>query len=116
VYSKKAFNATVFKHFWNNFKIYRDKQTLIEHNEIGYSQQLINSGLKYGAYYSVKEHQNYVNVLQYYWDDLVTKHQFPFIKKEVLTTNPLQLDTSNWEEVIHLVSTYNTNLIKNVLK
>ena len=116
VYSKKAFNATVFKHFWNNFKIYRDKQTLIEHNEIGYSQQLINSGLKYGAYYSVKEHQNYVNVLQYYWDDLVTKHQFPFIKKEVLTTNPLQLDTSNWEEVIHSVSTYNTNLIKSVLK
>ena len=114
VYSKKAFRSPTFQDFWTNFKIYHDKQTLIEHNEIGYSQDLIDSGLHYGAYYSVVEHQNYVNVLQYYWDDLITKHHFPFVKKEVLTRNPLQLDTSKWEEVIKEHTEYPTELIRSL--
>jgi len=115
VYNKKAFNSNLFEDFWNDFKIYTNKQILIETNEIGFSNSLFHSDLSCGAFYSVKE-RNYVNVLQYYWKELIAEHQFPFIKKEVLTTNPLQLDTSNWEEVIRSVSTYNTNLIKNILK
>jgi GT2 family glycosyltransferase len=105
VYTKKAFSHKVFQGFWKDLKIYHNKQILIENNEIGFSQAMMMSGLSYSSYYMAKD-KNYVNVLQYYWDILVTKHQFPFIKKEVLTTNPLQLDTAHWEKTIQSSSDY----------
>ena len=110
VYSKNAFVHDTFKTFWNNFKIYEDKQTLIEHNEIGFSQDMMNSGLTYGSYYSVKN-KNYVNVLQYHWDTLIQEHQFPFIKKELLKRNPLELNITNWKDIVISSSDYNINLI-----
>ena len=114
VYSKTAFTHPVFQTFWENFKIYEDKQTLIEHNEIGFSQAMMNTGLSYNSYYSVKD-KNYVNVLQYHWDTLITEHQFPFIKKELLKRNPLQLPIDNWRNIVQSVSDYDTALIQNQL-
>ncbi|MEA1880458.1 MAG: rhamnan synthesis F family protein, partial [Campylobacterota bacterium] len=114
VYTKKAFTSTVFQNFWNNFKIYPNKQMLIENNEIGYSRDLIDSDLKCGAYYSTVN-KNYVNALQYYWKELIEAHQFPFVKKEVLTTNPLKIDTNDWKEVIQRHSDYDTNLIETLM-
>ncbi|CAA6819936.1 MAG: Glycosyl transferase, group 2 family protein [uncultured Sulfurovum sp.] len=114
VYNKKAFTSTVFQNFWENFKIYPNKQMLIENNEIGYSRNLIDSNLKCGAYYSTVD-RHYVNVLQYYWKELIEVHKFPFIKKEVLTTNPLQIETHDWKEVIQNNSAYDTELIETLL-
>lgn len=114
VYTKTAFKHPVFQAFWGNFKIYEDKQTLIEHNEIGFSQAMMNTGLSYHSYYSVKN-KNYVNVLQYHWDTLITEHQFPFIKKELLKRNPLQLPIDNWTDIVQSVSNYDAALIQNQL-
>ena len=114
VYSKEAFTHPVFQTFWTNFKIYEDKQTLIEHNEIGFSQEMMHTGLSYSSYYSVKE-KNYVNVLQYHWDTLITEYKFPFIKKELIKRNPLQLPINNWPTVIKSVSDYDPMLIQNQL-
>ena len=114
VYNKTAFTHPVFQAFWENFKIYEDKQTLIEHNEIGFSQDMMQTGLSYHSYYSVKD-RNYVNVLQYHWDTLITEHQFPFIKKELLKRNPLQLPIDNWTDIVQSVSDYDTALIQNQL-
>jgi len=113
-YNRKAFSHSIFKYFWDNFKIYHNKQALIENNEIGFSKQLLDSELSCSAYYQAKN-KNYVNVLQYYWNDLVISHNFPFIKKEVLKRNPLQLNIEHWETVIKTHSTYDTNIIKNQL-
>ena len=115
VYNTKAFTCSVFQDFWKNLKIYHNKQMLIENNEIGFSQAMMNSDLSYNSYYTVKD-KNYVNVLQYYWDDLITKHQFPFIKKELLKRNPLNLNISNWATVTSSVSEYDTKLISDQLK
>ena len=114
VYTQKAFSHKIFKEFWKDLKIYHNKQMLIENNEIGFSQAMMNSALSYSSYYTVKD-KNYVNVLQYYWDDLITKHQFPFIKKELLKRNPLNLNINNWSEVIHSISNYDITLITNSL-
>ncbi|MBA1419392.1 MAG: glycosyltransferase [Epsilonproteobacteria bacterium] len=114
VYNKSAYSHDIFKMFWENFKIYEDKQTLIEHNEIGFSQNMINSGLTYNSYYSV-QNKNYVNVLQYHWDTLIQEYQFPFIKKELLKRNPLQLPIDNWTDIVQSVSDYDTALIQNQL-
>lgn len=114
VYNKTAFTHPVFQAFWENFKIYEDKQTLIEHNEIGFSQDMMQTGLSYHSYYSVKD-KNYVNILQYHWDTLITEHQFPFIKKELLKRNPLQLAIDNWSDIVQSVSDYDTALIQNQL-
>ena len=110
VYSKKVFTHKTFVNFWTKFKIYHDKQTLIEKNEIDFSQALMNENFTYSAYYSSKD-KNYVNILQYGWNDLLTQHQFPFIKRELLKRNPLGIDIKNWSEIITSVSTYDTKLI-----
>lgn len=115
VYNKTAFTHPIFRDFWKNLKIYSNKQILIENNEIEYSRRLINSELTYDTYYRCKD-RNYVNVLQYYWKELIADYQFPFIKKEILTTNPLQLDVSNWEELIRDTGKYDTRLITDSLQ
>jgi len=114
VYSKKAFTHAVFKDFWEDFKIYEDKQTLIEHNEIGFSQRMMQSDLTYSSYYSVQG-KNYVNVLQYHWDTLIEEEQFPFIKKELLKRNPLHIPIDTWPTVIQSSSDYDINIIQNQL-
>jgi GT2 family glycosyltransferase len=111
VYSRKAFTHPTFRRFWENFKIYENKQALIEHNEIGFSQEMMQSGLKYDVYYSVHD-RHYVNVLQYYWDVLIEEYRFPFIKKEVLKRNPLHLQIAHWEEVVSEHTDYDPSLIK----
>ena len=114
VYHKTAFTHSVFQTFWENFKIYEDKQTLIEHNEIAFSQDMMHTGLSYHSYYSVKD-KNYVNVLQYHWDTLIQEHQFPFIKKELLKRNPLGLPIDNWSTIVQSVSDYDITLIQKQL-
>jgi lipopolysaccharide biosynthesis protein len=111
VYAKKAFTHPTFRAFWENFRIYENKQALIEHNEIGFSREMIQCGLKYDAYYSVRN-KHYVNVLQYYWDVLIEEYRFPFIKKEVLKRNPLHLPIEHWEEVVSEYTDYDPSRIK----
>ena len=114
VYSKKAFSHNIFQTFWKDLKIYHNKQMLIENNEIGFSQDMISSGLSYSSYYVAKD-KNYVNVLQYHWEDLLSNHRFPFLKKELIKRNPLDLDITHWSDVVQSVSAYDTQLITNTL-
>ncbi|WP_348653159.1 glycosyltransferase [uncultured Sulfurimonas sp.] len=117
VYNKKAFQHKLFKDFWNNFKIYIDKQKLIEMNEIKFSEELLKcKDLRVGSYVEARELDSFLNITHYYWDELLSKYKFPFIKKELLRDNPMNLDTSNWKEVIESTSDYNTKLIIDVLE
>jgi len=72
----------------------------------------MNSGLSYSSYYVAKD-ENYVNVLQYHWDDLISNHNFPFLKKELIKRNPLNININHWSDVIHSVSNYDITLITN---
>jgi len=112
VYNQKALKSSIFKDFWDNFKIYKNKQILIENNEIKFSQKLQKSDLKYGAYVPSSELNSYLNISHYYWDNLIKDYKFPFIKKELLRDNPMNIDISKWREVIKNSTRYDISLIE----
>lgn len=115
VYHRTAFTHKLFTDFWNNFKIYEDKQTLIIENEVKFSNCLINSNLRVGAYFSCKTFSA-LNTTHYYWRDLIQNHQFPFLKKELLRDNPLSINIKDWDETLRTVSDYDTEMIKKHLQ
>jgi rhamnosyltransferase len=99
-YSKKAYTHKVFRDFFGDFKIYEDKQTLIEENEVKFSQRLQKTGLKIEVFCSASDFNSYVNITHYYWKELIQKKSYPFIKKELLRDNPMRLDISDWRDVL----------------
>ena len=100
VYSRKAFTHNVFKDIWDHFKIFVDKQTLIENCEIGFSRRFQQAGLKFGSYCRAKDFSSHLNITHYYWRNMILKKHYPFIKKELLRDNPMHVDISGWEEVV----------------
>ncbi len=114
VYTKKAFTEKVFQDFWKNFKIYNNKKKLIEMNEIRFSKNLQKTELTFGAYCTT-ENYSYLNIMHYYWKDLILNKKYPFIKKELLRDNPIGLNISNWKKVISSISNYNLILISKSL-
>ena len=116
IYSKKAFQHPVFKNFYKNFKIIEDKQTLIVEKEIKFSKQLKNSGLNIGSYCQAENFNSFQNIMHQYWKDLITDYKCPFIKRELLKTNPLGIDISNWKNVIKKETDYNSDYITKYLK
>jgi len=117
VYNKKAFSHVLFTEFWDNFKIYIDKQKLIEMNEIKFSEKLIKcKNLRTGAFVSADSLDSYLNITHYYWKKIIEKDEFPFIKKELLRDNPMNIDISNWKFTIKKNSAYNIALIQKHLE
>lgn len=115
VYNKNVINSKVFKDFWENFRIYINKFELIKKNEIGFSTKLFNTNFRLGAVCSSEDY-SFLNITHFYWKDLIVSKKFPFIKKELLRDNPMNLDISNWENVIKSTTKYDCNLIKKSLK
>jgi glycosyltransferase involved in cell wall biosynthesis len=111
VYSKKAFTHKVFKDIWNNFKIFIDKQTLIENCEIGFSRKLQDTELKISSYCCAEDFNSYLNITHYYWQDMILKKHYPFIKKELLRDNPMNIDISEWKNIIKKNTDYPVKLI-----
>jgi len=99
-YSHKAFNHPVFKDFFDDFKIYEDKQTLIENNEIKFSERLQKTNLKINVFCSSAEFDSFLNITHFYWSKLLTQKSYPFIKKELIRDNPMRVDISDWRELI----------------
>jgi len=117
VYTKRAFQHSLFKEFWDDFKIYIDKTKLIEMNEIKFSEKLLNcSDLKIGSYISSEQLDSYLNVTHYYWRTLINEYKFPFIKKELLRDNPMNIDIKNWKSIINKNSVYSVALIQKHLE
>ena len=99
LYNKSVFNSTVFTDFWKNQKIYSSKQDLIYECEISFTKKLINAGFKIGAYYSSRN-RTFLNIMHYYWKDLLENKRIPFIKRELLRDNPVNIDISGYKEII----------------
>jgi len=100
VYTKNSFSTSVFKDFWDNFKIYIKKGKLIKINEIQFSQMLKKSGLKIGAYCRADDYKSDQNIMHYHWRDLIKNKQCPFLKKELIRDNPKKIDITGWKDVI----------------
>jgi lipopolysaccharide biosynthesis protein len=58
-----------------------------------------------------------VNPMQFFWDVLITDYACPFIKRDLLTSNPNDVPgTSQWPEVIAAHSGYDVSMIARHLK
>jgi hypothetical protein len=58
-----------------------------------------------------------LNPTHFFWDSLIARHGFPFIKREVISSNPMRLpDMFRWEEMIAGRSSYDTAQIEDHLK
>ena len=116
IYTKKAFLHPIFQNFYKDFKIIEDKQSLIIENEIKFSRLLKNAGLKTGSYNKAKEFNSFQNIMHQYWKELITDYKCPFIKRELLQSNPLGIDISNWKNIIKKTTDYNPDYISDYLK
>ena len=54
-----------------------------------------------------------INPMQYFWDILITDYRCPFIKRELIQSNPAHIPfTSRWPDVIRSQSDYDVTMIK----
>jgi len=58
-----------------------------------------------------------VNPMQYFWDVLITDYDCPFIKRELIQSNPASIPfVSRWRAVIASRSDYDTAMIERHLQ
>jgi lipopolysaccharide biosynthesis protein len=58
-----------------------------------------------------------INPMQYFWDILITDYRCPFIKRELIQSNPAHIPfTSRWPDIIRSQSDYDVTMIKRHLK
>ena len=114
-YNKKVFMHNIFRNFWDNFKIYEDKTTLINTCEIDFAHSLINVPEFRVKTFAKRYNGTYVNIVQFFWHRAIMDG-FPFMKIELFKDNPLKVDISDWKRVIRLKTNYPIKLISNHLK
>ncbi len=62
--------------------------------------------------YDYAEHGQPLNMTHFFWDRLIVKFGYPFIKREILQSNPMGLPgLYRWEKLVRTVSDYDTRLI-----
>jgi len=117
------------------------KMQIVENYEIGGSNHFITHGFKLGALCNIKEVtldieaklsildekernryayltenlKNPLNQTHFFWDFLIKYHKYPFIKKELLALNPININLENWDLMIQNISKYDLKLITNHL-
>ena len=52
-----------------------------------------------------------LNTTHHFWKELLTSGKMPFIKIELLRDNPMEMDIKNFEDIVHKISDYDTQLI-----
>jgi lipopolysaccharide biosynthesis protein len=108
--SKKVFTAAAFQDvFRNDFEEF-NKLQIIENGEVQLTQALLEAGFKGASYIPYKnldptfDGTDIKNPTHYFWDILITKYNFPFIKKELVLHNPESL--SNVSQIFPILDQY----------
>ena len=58
-----------------------------------------------------------LNPSHFFWEPLLRRHGYPFLKRELLTRNPFDVPlTQYWESAVRQVSRYDTSLISRHLQ
>lgn len=58
---------------------------------------------------------NKINITHFFWKELLSHGNVPFIKIELLRDNPMKVDINDFEKTIQEISSYDTQLITNHL-
>lgn len=115
LFNKKVLESKAWNDFWCGFKIVKNKHELILRNEIGLSQELLDSGFILGALVPAAE-LGHINNMHFNWRRALTEYDASFIKIELLRDNPLNIEISDWEELVGKRLNYPVELAKKHLE
>lgn len=141
IYNKQILESKAFAKFWDSVKLFSNdqkafKQIIINEYEVGGSQLFMRLGYKLGAAFSFKKISRLAwrefskeidkaqtiqghpftplvigyNITHFYWDQILTAG-CPYIKKELLTLNPMNKNIHNWPAIVKENFNYDPNLI-----
>ncbi len=112
----RALRHPAFAAFWRGVRHVASKRWIIRHYEIGLTRALEAAGLKCAALFpyaalSGTRAGKPVNPTHFFWDELISRAGFPFLKRDLLTRNPHGLKMADWRSVVGSVSGYDAGLI-----
>ena len=116
--SKKVFNSGAFKKVFEQEFEGLDKLQIIAKGELQLSKSLSYSGFKGVAYIPYpaispdSDVWNSKNPTHFFWEQLMEKFHFPFIKKEVILQNPELVP--NTDKIFSLVQRYSSYPVENI--
>lgn len=120
--SKKAFTSKAFKQFFSQKFDAKNKDEVVKSGEILLSKTLAEHGFKGEAYISYKnfdknfDSASAVNPTHFFWNTLINKFNYPFIKKDLLLKNPENIQNLDQAfNLIRQVSSYDIENIKSFL-
>lgn len=124
VFSQSVLNTPAFKSFWLRVTSLKSKFNIIFNYEIGLSQYFLKKGLKIGAFCPYISFNDYAKVPNnptpnptlFFWDQLISDLQCPFIKRELLTNKHLPIDSTHWPLLLQQYTDFNPQLITDHLK
>jgi lipopolysaccharide biosynthesis protein len=142
VFMPNALRSTAFKDFWSRLLYIDHRMWIIRNAEVRLTQVLQEAQLRtgvlapYGAVAATARERlarqtppefkraaferfcahvmkdGVVNPTQFFWDVLITDYACPFIKRDLLTSNPNNVPgTSRWPEIIAAHSSYDVGMI-----
>ncbi|WP_276503920.1 rhamnan synthesis F family protein [Terrimonas pollutisoli] len=103
-FSRKAFTSDAFRSIFNQDFGVLGKKKIISKGEIFLSQSLLKNGLPGKAYFS---YDNFIlqskginhNPTHFFWRELICEHNFPFVKRDLVVSNP-----ENFDDILDIFS------------
>ncbi|MDF3819117.1 rhamnan synthesis F family protein [Leptospira sp. 96542] len=119
VFQNRAITSEAFQSFWQNLKFYptRWKKLLILEYEVGGTKHWLSHNLNVGVfvpYQSLNSNINkkyYMNPTHVYWDTIITDHQFPFLKRDLIKAIKNEGEDENVVSIINQFRYYDPKYI-----
>jgi lipopolysaccharide biosynthesis protein len=138
LFHSKALHSAAFRRFWRRYPNVNNKAWVILNGEIGISHKMSRAGLRLAAAYSCDDAEtrlnNAVNDYRHagsfvayagqmkgradalspvtvYWETLIAREHFPFLKRSVLTENPKLYFADRAIPLIAATTQYDATLI-----
>jgi lipopolysaccharide biosynthesis protein len=141
IYNKNVIQDKSFRKFWSSVQLLSAdqpdfKRRIISDYEVGGSQFFMKQGFRIGANHSFRKISALIfaeflldversekrpghhiakftleqNLAHSYWKILI-RNKFPYVKRELLLTNPMNTDISDWPTIIKRYSDYDVGII-----
>lgn len=97
------------------------KDSIIRNGEVSLSQSLLSSGFRSNAICPFDRLRRSrtpadCNATHFYWDQLIARLRFPFIKRGLIRDNPMRLaSTGYWKGFLERYTGYDTSLISDAI-
>ena len=118
--SKRVFNSEASKKVFSQPFAQMSKRQIIDRGELLLSRSLADYGFKGKPYIPYNElDPNFEmwdakNPTHFFWDKLIAKFNFPFVKKELILENPENIQST--DKVFSLIRKYSSYPIENIKK